>query len=117
MSGQDVQILAPNLTPALQTGTTGPNGDFVFDYTSPAGTGNFTVTANIGGKSDVQTLQVQTTSTVPPVTTPITSASISANPSVVAVNVVGARRTGRRSGRCSSAPTTCRCRMCASAST
>jgi len=91
MSGQDVQVLAPNLTPALATGTTGPNGDFVFDYTSPAATGTYSVTANIGGKSDVQNVQVQTTSTVPPVTTAITSASISANPSVVPVNVVGSQ--------------------------
>ena len=48
------------------------------------------ITANIGGKSDTQTLQVQTTSTVPVVPAAITpSASISANPSVVAVNATG----------------------------
>ncbi len=91
MSGQDVQILAPSLNPSLQSGTTGPNGDFVFDYTSPSATGAYTVTANIAGKSDVQTLQVQTTSTVPPVTVTIASASVSANPSVVPVNVVGSQ--------------------------
>ncbi|MDQ6639113.1 MAG: Ig-like domain-containing protein [Pseudomonadota bacterium] len=89
MSAQAVQIVAPGLTPAEQTGTTGANGDFIFNYTSPAATGSYAVTANIGGKSDSQTLQVQTTSTVPAVTTTITSASISANPSVVAVNPTG----------------------------
>ncbi|MEO8311449.1 MAG: Ig-like domain-containing protein [Caldimonas sp.] len=90
MSGQAVQIVAPSLTPAETTGTTGANGDFVFAYTSPATTGAYVVTANIGGKSDSQTLQVQTTSTVPVVPAGITpSASISANPSVVAVNATG----------------------------
>ena len=90
MSGQAVQIVAPSLTPADLTGTTGPNGDFVFNYTSPATTGAYMITGNIGGQSDTQTLQVQTTSTVPVVPAGITpSASISANPSVVAVNPAG----------------------------
>ncbi len=90
MTSQAVQIVAPGLTPAEQTGATGPNGDFVFDYTSPSATGPYVITANIGGKSDTQTLQVQTTSTVPVVPAGITpSASISANPSVVAVNATG----------------------------
>ena len=40
MIGQAVQIVAPSLTPAELTGTTGPNGDFVFNYTSPAATGS-----------------------------------------------------------------------------
>jgi len=89
MTSQPVQIVAPGLTPAEQTGATGANGDFVFAYTSPAATGPYTITANIGGKSDSQTLQVQTTSTVPVVTTNIASASVSANPSVVPVNTTG----------------------------
>jgi len=90
MTSQAVQIVAPGLTPAEQTGATGPNGDFVFDYTSPSATGPYVITANIGGKTDTQTLQVQTTSTVPAVPAGITpSASISANPSVVAVNATG----------------------------
>lgn len=90
MSGQAVQIVAASLTPAETTGTTGANGDFVFDYTAPAATGSYTITANIGGKSDSQTLQVQTTSTVPAVPPgTISAASISANPSVVPVNATG----------------------------
>ena len=90
MAGQAVQIVAPSLTPSELTGTTGPNGDFVFNYTSPATTGSYLITGNIGGQSDSQTLQVQTTSTVPVVPAGITpSASISANPSVVAVNPAG----------------------------
>ena len=60
-------------------------------YTAPATPGNYFVTTNIAGKSDVRTVQVQPTSTVPVVTTPIASASVSANPSVVAVNVPGSQ--------------------------
>jgi len=90
MTGQAVQIVAPGLTPAEATGTTGANGDFIFAYTSPAATGSYPITANIGGKSDTQNLQVQTTSTVPAVPAgTIAAASISANPSVVAVNATG----------------------------
>ena len=44
MTGQAVQIVAPGLTPAEQTGATGANGDFIFDYTSPAATGPYTIT-------------------------------------------------------------------------
>ena len=91
MIGQAVQIVAPSLIPAEVTGTTGTNGEFVFAYTSPAAIGSYPITANIGGKSDTQTLQVQTTSTVPVVTTTIASASVSANPSVVAVNTTGSK--------------------------
>jgi hypothetical protein len=91
MSGQAVQIVAPNLAPSDQTGTTGTNGDYVFSYTSPSATGNYSITANIGGQTDAQTLQVQTTSTVPAVVTTIASASVSANPSVVAVNLAGSQ--------------------------
>lgn len=93
MSGQDVQIVATGLTPDQATSTTGTNGDYIFNYTAPAVVGAYTVTANIGGKTDVQTLQVQTISTVPavPAGTTIASASVSANPSVVAVNLAGSQ--------------------------
>ena len=65
MSGQPVQIVATGLTPDQATGTTGINGDYVFNYTSPATVGSYTVTANIGGKTDTRPSQVQTTGTVP----------------------------------------------------
>ena len=93
MSGQPVQIVATGLTPDQMTATTGINGDYIFSYTSPAAVGAYTVTANIGGKTDTQTVQVQTTSTVPvvPAGTAIASASVSANPSVVPVNLAGSQ--------------------------
>jgi hypothetical protein len=93
MSAQPVQIVATGLTPDQMTATTGINGDYIFSYTSPAAVGAYTVTANIGGKTDTQTVQVQTTSTVPvvPAGTAIASASVSANPSVVPVNLAGSQ--------------------------
>lgn len=90
MVNQPVQVTAAGLNPAQASGTTGANGDFVFNYTAPAAAGSFQINAIIAGASDVQTVQVQTTSTVPNVTAAITSASVSANPSVVAVNLAGA---------------------------
>ena len=91
MANQAVQIVATGLTPAQANGVTGANGDFTFAYTAPATTGNFAVTANIAGKTDARTVQVQSTSTVPVVTSPIVSASVSANPSVVPVNLPGSQ--------------------------
>lgn len=89
MANQDVSISAAGLTPAAATGRTGSNGEFVFNYTASAVAGSYQINAVIAGASDSQTLQVQSSSSVPNVTTPIVSASVSANPSVVAVNTAG----------------------------
>jgi hypothetical protein len=89
MANQSVQVTAAGLNPSQATGTTGSNGEYVFNYTASSTAGSYPITVNIAGASDVQTLQVQTTSTVPNVTAPIISASVSANPSVVAVNLSG----------------------------
>jgi hypothetical protein len=91
MANQSVQVVATGLTPAQATGVTGANGEYTFAYVASATPGNYVITANIAGKSDVRTVQVQPTSTVPVVTTTIASASVSANPSVVAVNVPGSQ--------------------------
>jgi hypothetical protein len=89
MIDQDVSIVASGLTPAEASGKTGTNGDFVFAYTAPAATGSYDVVASAGGTADSQTLQVQSASTVPGVAVTITSASVSANPSVVGTNLAG----------------------------
>lgn len=89
MANQDVVITAAGLNPAQAAGRTGANGDFVFNYTAPATAGSYQIGATIAGASDSQTVQVQNTSTVPNVSTVIASASVSANPSVVAVNTTG----------------------------
>ena len=90
MVNQDIQIVAPALTPANATGKTGVNGDFEFSYTAPSTAGSYTVDASAGGTAaDTLTLQVQTASTIPDVSVTINSASVSANPSVVGANLVG----------------------------
>lgn len=91
MTGQAIQVVAAGFTPAEASGTTGINGDYEFSYTAPAGAGSYTVSATANGTSDEQTVSVQTTSSVPPVAsgTAITSASVSANPSVIGTNVQG----------------------------
>lgn len=91
MASQTVQVVATGLTPAQANGVTGANGEYTFAYVAPATPGNYVITTNIAGKSDVRTVQVQPTSTVPVVTTNIASASVSSNPSVVPVNVPGSQ--------------------------
>lgn len=87
MANQAVTVAAAGLSPAEATGTTDSNGSFVYAYTAPAATGDYTVTVSAAGDSDQQTLQVQTTGTKPIVTEAIASASVAADPSVVAVNL------------------------------
>ncbi len=89
MAGQPITISAPGLTPASASGTTGSNGDYTFNYTSAAAAGNYPVAVTVGGLSETQTVVVQGAASVPPVTATITSATVSANPSVVGVNAVG----------------------------
>lgn len=89
MAGLTIQITAAGLTPSAATGTTGLNGDYVFNYTAPATAGNYQIAATSGGDSDLQDVQVQAVGTFPTVTTPIVSGSVSANPSVVAINLDG----------------------------
>ena len=89
MVGQAVQIIATGLIPSSATGTTGPNGDFNFAYTSSALTGSYPVVAGIAGAIDTQTVVIQSAGSVAVATGPITSASVSANPSVVSTNLSG----------------------------
>jgi hypothetical protein len=90
MAGQNIQVVAPGFTPSEATGQTGTSGEFLFTYAAPTATGRYDVTASAGGAADAQVVEVQTASTVPIVTEAITSASVSANPSVVGTNLVGA---------------------------
>lgn len=90
MAGQAVSVSAPGMNPASATGTTGANGDYNFSYTAGATAGTFSIATTIAGVTDTQTVTVQSSGTVGPVTAPIASASVSANPSVVGVNTAGA---------------------------
>jgi hypothetical protein len=87
MNNEAVKVAATGLTPTEATGTTGTNGDYTFSYTAPSATGSYSITTLVGGKTDVQSVVVQPSSSVPTVTVPITAASVSANPSVVGSNL------------------------------
>ncbi len=89
LANQAVQVLATGLTPTDATGVTDTNGYYTFSYTSPAATGTYSVVATIAGVTNTQSVTVQPSSSVPAVTATITSASISANPSVVPINSAG----------------------------
>ena len=91
MANQSVQITATGLTPSSASATTGANGDYAFNYISPALDGSYAVTAVIAGKHDTQNLLVQSAGVVPDAVGPINAASVSANPSVVAVNLSGSQ--------------------------
>jgi hypothetical protein len=86
MGGQAITVSGGSITGAQ--GTTGNNGEFNFSYTAPSAAGNLDITAQAGGVTLVQTVLVQSgASTIPPVTAgSVLSASVTANPSVVAVN-------------------------------
>lgn len=89
MSGQVVQITAVGLSPPTANAVTDSNGEYVYRYTAPTATGAYTIAATISGSTNEQIVNVQPASTVPPPTAAITSASVTANPSVVAVNTSG----------------------------
>lgn len=76
------------------TATTGSNGDYDYNYTSPTATGNLVLRASAGGDTTETTVLVQAagSGTIPPVNpavSPVLSASVSANPSVISINTSG----------------------------
>lgn len=91
MVAQAVRVVAPSLTPAEASGTTGFNGDFDFRFTAPPTPGAYVINATASGAAiePAPTLQVQAVASTPAVTVPISSASVSANPSVVGTNTLG----------------------------
>jgi hypothetical protein len=89
MAGVDIVVTGAD---GIETrGTTGVNGEFDYSYTAPAAAGTATIRAAAAGVEDVQTVQVQAgPGAIPPATAgSVRSASVSANPSVVAVNTAG----------------------------
>lgn len=88
IAGAAISVTGAGVTAA--DGETDSNGGYAFDYTAPGTPGTFTITASAGGVSNSQSIIVQGGSgAVPPVSTTIQSASVTANPSVVAVNSDG----------------------------
>lgn len=86
LSNTPITITGPG--GAQSTANTGANGEFVYQYTSPATAGNLDINASAGGASLITTVIVQSSATaIPPVTAgSVRSSSVSANPSVVPVN-------------------------------
>lgn len=82
ISGQTITITAPGLSDV--TGTTDSNGEFIYNYTAPAATGPLSVTATAAGVTQVKVVNIQSTA-IDPAPFGVTSASISADPSVVSV--------------------------------
>jgi hypothetical protein len=90
MGRQKVQISASGLNPATATGETNDSGEFTFSYTAPSTPGTYTISSSIAGVADTRTVSVQSGPSEPlAVSVPITTATISANPSVVSVNTPG----------------------------
>lgn len=88
MVSQPITVSAPGL-PTVN-GQTDFNGRFVYTFTAPTAPGPLQITAVAAGESEVATISVGGGSIAPADVTPL-SASVAANPSVVAVNTVGSR--------------------------
>lgn len=89
LSGLSVVVAGPG--GVQTTGTTDANGAYEYSYTTPAVAGTLEIRAAAGGVNSVSTVIVQgTAGSIPPVPAgTVRSASVRANPSVVAVNAVG----------------------------
>ena len=69
------------------SGTTDVNGNYIYTYTAPASAGSLDIVATAGGVSKTLTVLVQSgAGSISPAVGPISSASVSANPSVVSTN-------------------------------
>jgi hypothetical protein len=91
MVNQSVQITAPGLDPVAVSGKTDLNGEYTYAFKASSTAGQYNISAEIAGaKSDV-IVSVQPSSSVPdvPADLNILEASVSANPSVVPVNLTG----------------------------
>lgn len=85
MTSQPITVSAPGLPTA--NGTTDASGAYSYVYTAPTNAGAVDITASAGGVSTVVTITVpSSSSSVPPATPAVVSASVQASPSVVAVN-------------------------------
>lgn len=87
LAGQSISVTGDGIPSG--SGTTDGQGQFAYTFTAPSVTGSLTVTALAAGYEKTDTLQVATSSTPPPVTTPVLSAAVTANPTVVSVNQNG----------------------------
>ena len=85
LAGQTIEISAAGL-PSV-TATTGSDGVYIYNFTAPSTTGEIVVTGVAAGVTASASVNVQSdSSTIPVVTDAVLSATVSVNPSVVAVN-------------------------------
>jgi hypothetical protein len=85
MIGKTFVVTGP--TGVQTTTTTGSNGDYNYNFQAPAVAGTVSIRASAAGVEDVQSVVVNTgTGAIPPATATVRSASVSSNPSVVAIN-------------------------------
>ncbi len=86
MADQAITVSAPGI--ADVAGKTDGNGAFTYLYTAPATSGSIDFTASAAGVKAVSTVLVQSTTAgaIPAAVGTLQSGSISANPSVIAVN-------------------------------
>ena len=85
IAGKRLTVSGPG---GVQTvATTGSNGEYDYSFRAPATPGSLDIRASAAGVENVVTVLVNSgAGTIPPVTTIVRSASLSANPSVIAVN-------------------------------
>lgn len=84
VAGKRITVLGPN---GVQTiATSDLNGDYEYVYISPSVAGEVQIRASALGVESVSTVIVQAVEGLPDVTDTVVGASVSANPSVVAVN-------------------------------
>jgi hypothetical protein len=89
MTNTPIAVEASGLPTA--SGVTGANGEYSYAYTAPAVAGVVNVTARGGGATVVTAIEVISAGGggIPPASGTVLSGSVSANPSVVAVNQAG----------------------------
>lgn len=85
IANQAISIVAGAL--GTTTATTDGNGNYTYTYTAPAAAGSLDIVGSAGGVSKTLTVLVQSgAGSIPPAVGPVSSASVSANPSVVSTN-------------------------------
>lgn len=87
LSGIEITVTATGLSTV--SGTTDNAGHFDFVYDAPTAAGSLVITGSAAGVENVANVQVQASGIVGDAVGPISSASVSASPNTVSVNVAG----------------------------
>jgi hypothetical protein len=89
MAGYNYSVTGSGLLPP-QSGQTNADGEFTYNFVAPATAQQVVITATAGGAPNTQTIRVMGLAVIDPVPPgSVTSASVSASPSVISVNDVG----------------------------